>query len=340
MKQAIIEFLKYNESENANLAQIQDLLDIASERELSEFGGIINEITSVLRKEELTFSNEYRFNTIIQMVKSYTKDSNLLNILNNIYIGFVENPEENKVMEAYTPVKFDDNSILVILNKKLHNTIEIIADMIASKYMLDYRGENVVEVYLHQEICKISRSNILENTSNDLNSLLYNLASEEYVDKFVAFSNEISEVALAMIIGHEIGHHYFKHLDDEKRLNLINNKELYDDFSKLSKYQIEEVEADIFSLKFAVDFLHKYYPKGIKKHQLTGLLIMPVCLALESSNPTISYETHPSERIRLMVLEEVMKNFMENETILISKIDIDWLCNKLNIWNKNHWWKE
>lgn len=342
MKEARIYFFnlfeEFREKENVDLDNISNFVINNSFHGFEDIEKVANAVILELEIEKLVYSNKYECNTIIEKVLEYTNDQFLKHILENIFIGFLENPNTNYYIKALTYEKFQDNSCLVIFNKKLYENLMALSNIFSSKYLSNRLFDKVNIQEITRDIYSTSKINLQLYNDKELGEILYYSATKEYEDEFIKKSNEILEVGLAFIIGHEIGHHYYNHFEGlQKEKNFLGNEEISKKILELNQKQKKELIADFFAIRFAVNFLDCYYPSNVQEHQITGLLIPFICMGINANDVMQNSEEHPSTQLRLILSEKVMTEYIKLEGINNAKKDIDWLLNELCLW-ENKWW--
>ena len=94
----------------------------------------LEELCSLLEKDELTHSNDMVFDLIIDYAKKEIEDERLLELINNLKIG---NVDEKDIFIGRAYPKYYDNSYYIEISRKMDHQIRLLSDVWASYYMID-----------------------------------------------------------------------------------------------------------------------------------------------------------------------------------------------------------
>lgn len=342
MKEAKIAFYVRNESCNVHLENFIKEVEKGLINSKDIYVDTLDGFKEQLENMELNYSNEMVCDFIAEFVAKNTKNKDIKELLNSTFIGFIEN-SPGQFASAYQ--KFTDNSYLVTLSVELYNVIMSIGDILAVKFLGEYGYIDVNHNrFLDRLILAcINKVDDLE-VQNEIDKLFENNPNETLLETFDRLSNEIFEVALGFVIGHEIGHHYHYHtsnFENEKLMFFKENENLSDKIEELNERQCKELIADRFAVGFVLEFLLCYYKNKIEIHQICGFYVAMVYLAY-NKNPIQDSENHPSALMRLLFMKSYIQRITNNDKELYKKVDekLDWLCSTIKSPNWNSlWWK-
>lgn len=229
-------------------------------------------------------------------------------LLDNIQIAYIT--DDNGIIASAYP-KYSDGSLYVEIGSKIKERIFILADLFAIQFLKN-ESLNEREYFLLDSLQKsnveryISNSKITDNYNRIQISILIHeklVGSEKFSDNYVAYSREIYEMALAFLIGHEIGHHHYGHTD----WNAKN-----EDDPKL-----KELKADLFGIEFAMTYLKNSYPSDEKRyglHQFAGIYIPIIASAELCSNIFEDGKCHLSIYKRIEIINHKLEQIIDSES--------------------------
>lgn len=202
-----------------------------------------------LEQDKVLYSNDMVIDMIITFVMESCDDDKLLKILQHIKIAHVDK-DKGIIGRAYP--RYSDGSYYVEIGEDIDTQVRLLSDLFAILFMFN---ENIQEVErgVLEDLLEINRCRYKTHTelTDDFNYIQIEmmicdcLYEDDFTDKYIAYSREINEVALAFLIGHEIGHHYYGHTDTQLQSE--------------NKRKISELKADSFALDFTFRYLKKAY---------------------------------------------------------------------------------
>ncbi len=303
--------------------------------------GSIDDISNSYEMMELNFSNNFICDYILEIIEKDVDNDELRSLLNNCYVGFVTECEDEKA-SAY-PVL--DNDYLVTITSRLYYSLLNYGDVLAAKLLYDYGyvNENETEfVNILEELCVNKIDDIEVQLLIDLH--FESNEKKDLVPVFDRISNEIFEVSLGFVIGHEIGHHYYYH--SGKNIEVVRNKmdigkSIKEYIDELSAANWDEMLADGFAFKFVMQFVKSDYKSEPKLHQILGIFIALLYLS-KCNDPFIFTNKHPATIIRLISARCEILNRYRSSSYNIRKIlnYIDWLFRKIHKTSNTDtdWW--
>lgn len=283
------------------------------------------ELICNLEKDTVSYSNDMVIDMIIDYVIKETEDEKLLRILENIKIANID--EDHIIGKSYS--KYFDGSYYIEIGRKMDRQIRLLSDLFAVFYMFN---ENVTfnEKLILYELLKVNlqRFNLDTEYTEDYNEvqihmmLCDNLLESDFTDNYVAYAREINEMALAFLVGHEIGHHYLGHTD-------CTNMNKEDD-------KIKELKADNYGIEFAFEYLKCAYQKDEARqgiHQLSAVYI-PLIVSVHFCNDIFKDgEKHPAIFKRLLEVEVKLKELLNKDRFYNVQKNIGKLYDILGISN-------
>lgn len=264
----------------------------------------MNSLCLDLEQDKVLYSNDMVIDMIITFVLEKCDGDRLLEILQHIKIAHVDE-HKNIIGRAYP--KYSDGLYYIEIGEDIDKQVRILSDLFAILFMLD---ENLQEVEreVFYDLLKINRCRYKTYTevTDDFNSIQIEmmicdrLYKDDFTDRYVAYSREINEMALAFLVGHEIGHHYLGHT------NIRPHSE--------KERKISELKADYFALDFAIQYLKSaYYVEnntyGI--HFFAGCYLPLIASADFCKNIYKDDINHPALIKRLLGVQEELKKRLE-----------------------------
>lgn len=261
-----------------------------------EFEKILKELDN----DDIKYSNDMIIDMIIKDVSEYTNDIKLKEILEDINIA---NISDDTITGRAYPMYYD-GSYYIELGRKIDDKVMILADIFAILFMYNENIDEIESLLLEELLeANIERFRNDEKSSDKFNTVQIKLlifenlkGNGDFTDKYVAYSREIYEMAIAAIIGHEVGHHYFGHTSE----NIRNNEDA----------KIKEFNADCYGINFAIDYLQSAYANDKNSygiHQFCGVYLPLIVSSYFCDNIFEDGERHPSILKRFYNLKEKMK---------------------------------
>ena len=217
-------------------------------------------LLSDLDNDRVEYSNDMIIEVIIKNVREHTNDLRLKDILENINIANISN---SPIIASAYPKYYDGPVETSLLNELLN--------------------ANIVRFNNNEKFNEIS--NIIQMKMIDFNK---SKGNDDFTDNYVTCTLEIYEMAIATLIGHEIGHHYFMHTDE----NIKNNED----------NKIKEFKADCYGVDFSIDYLQSAYKNNksaYRIHQFAGIYIPLIASSCFCDNIFEDGKKHPSIKKRL-----------------------------------------
>lgn len=269
-----------------------------------EFERLLNDLDN----DSVKHSNDMVIDMIINYVKEYTNDADLKTILENINIGNILN--DNSLMgRAY--VKYYDGSYYIEIARNIEKKMMILADLFAVLFMYNEDIKLIERLLLDKLLnANLQRFNGGEEFNESFNAVQMNMISfdklqgnDDFTNNYVAYSREIFEIAMAILIGHEVGHHYFGHTDE----NIKSNEDA----------KIKEFKADCYGIDFAIDYLQSAYANdknvyGI--HQFSGMYLPLIVSSYFCDDIFADEEKHPSIVKRFNIVQKKLESRIDKET--------------------------
>jgi hypothetical protein len=268
----------------------------------------LEKLLNDLENDIVLHSNDMVIEMIIDKVKMNTGDLLNKEVLDNIQIAYITN-DDHIIASAYP--KYSDGSLYVEIGSKIEERIFLLSDLFAIQFL---RNESLSEIE-HFLLDGLHKSCVEKYMSNCKNTEEYNriqmlmliyekiVGSEKFSDDYVSYSREIYEMALAFLIGHEIGHHHYGHTDRNAK---------NDDDPKL-----KELKADLFGIEFAMTYLKNSYPSDEKRyglHQFAGMYIPIIASAELCSNIFEDGKSHLSIYKRIGIIDHKLERIIDSES--------------------------
>jgi len=304
--------------------------------------GSTDEIYDSLENMNLEFSNEVVCDFIIDVVEKNTQNDELKALLNRVFVGFIENTESESA-QAFPPINED---YLITLTEKMFSSLMDIGDILAAKLLFDFEYISADERDFVDSLINLCKRKINDtNVQKEIDDLFRKNNKNDLVPTFDRLSNEIFEISLGFVIGHEIGHHYYSHKGASVNIETMamdKGRRIMNYVDDLNDEHWKELAADRFAFAFVHEFLTGFYHGKIKLHQLLGLFvaIMYICTRM---NPFSYTNRHPAPLIRLIGIRcLVIDSYRSilNDWGTISDY-VDWLFTNIEIKdcnNNDKWW--
>ncbi len=255
-----------------------------------------------LNNDEVSYSNDMVVDMIIKYVLENTNEEKLTTILGNIKIANVERKEV--IGSAYP--QYMDGSYYVEIGEDIEKRICLLSDVFAVLFMFNEKLVGMENVILC-ELLKATKNRYFMNEefTEDFNSVqVYmmicdNTYKDDFTDRYIAYAREIYEMAIAFLIGHEIGHHYYGDTIGKPKQGM--------------ERKIAELKADAFALDFAFKYLENSYPNkeniyGI--HFFAGTYVPLIASASICKNIFEDGENYPSILKRLLGVQKGLQKIL------------------------------
>ena len=271
--------------------------------EQEEFEKLLNDLDT----DDITHSNDMVTEMIISSVKEHTNDGKLKKILENINIAVIS--DKSLIGTAYP--KYIDHSYYIEFGNNIYEKTMLLSDIFSVLFMY-YEHSDSTEIKL---LDLLLEANIQRFNSNVQSNDLFNIVqmrmllfdklkgNSDFTDHYVSYSREIYEMAIATLIGHEVGHHYFGHTDEN----------IEDDPDPKNR----EFKSDCYGVDFAINYLQCNYKNsnniyGI--HQFAGIYI-PLIVSSSFCNDIFNDgEKHPSIVKRIYNVQKELKMKLDQNT--------------------------
>jgi len=346
------EFRFFNENLNApknwdeymaNQALIYEKLLASDEQKpffnnASKYLKIIDRINNEIENEngfseDLWYSNDFLINRImlffIDNVDEITREE-----LRKVYIGKLDKEELNAI--AFN-ISEEFEGYLITINFSLDIKLSIIAEVFTTyMHFKSHEVKNLFGKMLVNFILLLSDiSKFNPKYSEDL--------PNKYREGYSEMSYKLYYGATAFLVAHELGHHLLKHTE-------VRDKGIMLDYiPNIKSYNINhayEFAAD----SFAIDLMLKdkryegreQSERKISLDYLTSPLYVILSLAVETNDPTLASDTHPSLKDRYLNMISKIKEYCTDQEALILEGIFEQIANLIKITNKNwnkNWWE-
>lgn len=291
------------------------------------------EVKVALENSEYRYSNDYMCNMIICEVLKYSSDSDLKQIVENSFIGYID----KKDYIASTETDFYDSSKLILLGLKITKEIRFFVNFFVVKTLEEKNELNNRYPDFDKEMYNFSRIRNEKLREQKFAIYLLEIGKDEILfDRFVRISREVEEMATSFILGHEYGHHHLGHiknhynfLDDFLDENMTVDEKLEKFHVALSNHE-KEIMADKFGIYFFSEYLKTYKNySGVYNYHYLGCVI--AMIASGNINEDRFSLTHPSCEFRLNVILKVLKNIYGDKINNYVRSQLEWfseiICN-------------
>ncbi len=255
--------------------QLQQLEDLLYEIEDAGFTvGIpqeeIDKLLESLRIDEkaLLYSNDSIVDMIVKDIIQFAAE-------NDIYRRFltkvdVESQFGNRSMASTSGL--ENGKFKISAGEEFFTAIQIVSDIAGILPLLEEFPDSqwqCCDFYIQFIIAltKLLDNPVMKLTGNKnyvySNQLLKDIDENIYpnfCDYLLYYGREICEVAMASLIGHEIGHNYLGHLSGKAQGHL--NLECLHEFDNENDSWIMEYSADVFGIDFAIRYIVSSLKKG------------------------------------------------------------------------------
>lgn len=262
----------------------------------------LDSIIQDLANDKLDYSNDTVIDMIIKFVLDNTSDEKLATILENTKIANVD--YEEIVGTAYP--KYMDNSYYIEIGEGIERRVRLLSDVFAVLFMFNEKLNGIEYCVLHNLLdATKKRYEVNEEFTEDFSNVqIYmiicdKLYKDNFTDNYVAYSREIHEMAMAFLVGHEIGHNYYGDTIVRPEHGL--------------KSQIAELKADSFAIDFAFRYLRNAYANDEDRygiHCFAGVYLPLIASAKMCKSVFEDREDHPSIVKRLVGVQRGLKKIL------------------------------
>lgn len=207
----------------------------------------IAQLQGDLEMDKLVYSNDMILDMIIAKVRNHTKDKALESLIDSVKVGNIQN-----FITAKAYQQCSDNSHYSEFGLCFLQTIQQVSDIAASLFINDEMELSLFHVHalLRENFALVEAIDNKENViyipeywgAQYLMKFVDDNFDKHFTDLLVYYGREICEMAIAFILGHELGHHYFDHIEAN---NTSNCDSCWD----------KEYEADQFGMQFALEYM-------------------------------------------------------------------------------------
>lgn len=296
-------------------------------------------------KNDLKYSNEYRFNSLLLQLLDFSQTTIFKEFIDRTYIGIRKDTEVNA--EAIERSGKDDY-FLIAIHFGLYNFIELVCDTlgrISVDLMLlkeDYTNQSVsterallkedIEVGVRKIKNRLVSPRLKISVDKDLQLMDFKVYDSKIYPNFLAkVVYKLKPATTLFIIMHEIGHHKLEH-------TLNRNVEFLDDIpASIKKWkdglqynedQKMEFEADSFALLFFLTMKYDPSTNGLAKfpvgkiHYAIGAIVTFLALALFELDINCESESHPSIKNRILNIANISKFLLDEKEYNLIKMTI------------------
>lgn len=230
----------------------------------------IDKLLESLRIDEkgLLYSNDSTVDMIIKDIIQFAAE-------NDIYRRFltkvdVESQFGNRSMASTSGLK--NGKFKISAGEEFFTAIQIVSDIAGMFPLLEEFPDSpckCCDFYIHFpiELTRLLDNPVMKLTDDKncvhCNQLLIDIDENIYpnfYDYLIYYGREICEVAIASLIGHEIGHNYLGHLSGKAHGHL--NLECLCELDNENDFWIMEYNADAFGIDFAIRYIVSSLEKG------------------------------------------------------------------------------
>lgn len=263
----------------------------------------LTDLQDALEQDKLNFSNDMVIDMIIEYVQQQRDDNDFGQILQKLKIASID----DHCSPGLAYPKYSDDSYYIEISQDISKRMRLLGDLLAVLFMLEESLQSDEEQAL-SVLLQASRQRYLEGEefppAYNIAQLLMAKCDQQYgdnfTDRYVAYAREIYEMAMAFLIGHEIGHHFYGHTVQKPALG--------------EKSQIAELKADGFALDFAFCYLKSAYFNenhvyGI--HMFTGVYIPLLASQQLCNNIFLGTNSHPALITRLVGVQRGLHKIID-----------------------------
>jgi hypothetical protein len=265
----------------------------------------LDSLVQDLADDKLDYSNDTVIDMIIKDVLKNPTDEKLATILQNTKIGNIDN---NGIVGIAYP-KYIDDTYYIEIGEETERRIRLLSDVFAVLFMFNEKlCDTEYAILWNLLVATKNRYDVNEEFTDDFSMVqIYmirydKLYKNNFTDKYVAYSRKIHEMAMAFLVGHEIGHHYYGDTVIKPEPGL--------------KSQMAELMADSFAIEFAFKYMGNAYPNdenlyGI--HFFAGVYLPLIASAKICKNVSEDSENHPAIVKRLVGVQRGLKKILASE---------------------------
>lgn len=304
-------FIDRIEQSHIQYSEMENLINLCNEGKA--FSGLTKDeeenLIEQLKNDDLKYSNDMCIDMILEYVCKSTKDNKLRDTIKNVKIGSIDS---NIVGRSYP--QYSDGTYYIEVSQEVHKNFCFLADVVATIFMLDEKTSDI-ERQILMELLELNIQRY-ENKSdfvagyNEIQLKMMRCDNElnpNFSNKYISYSREMIETALACFVGHEVGHHYLGHtisndLKEQPEENMF----------------LKEYKADIFGILFALSYLESAYPNEENRygiHQFLGIYIPFLITIHISKDKEIETGNHPLAYDRYNVAHNYIKSKLTDDTI-------------------------
>lgn len=300
----------------------------------------LEEIVRQLENDKLYYSNDTIVDYIMTKVFEATQNEEKKDVIRKTRIMVDSKSDEVKYAKAYQ--EYDDESYLVHIGKDMYSKLELISFIIGNIVMLMNVNLTQSERILLHMILEINLLQItdLNIGADKIDELLYlhdKSVNADFSSLYAKYTNEVFEVALSFLIGHEIGHHYY--YDTRNKYDrLIEGGNNQNPILSPEDPRTCELVADEFAVVFTFEYiLGNNGKEEVKVHQGCAIFATFIASAL-LCNPLLTGEKHPSLLLRMHMVKEQWKKILGSENFLIVYTCVNEVVSVLNSKIDFSWW--
>lgn len=273
-----------------------------------------------LDMDKLVYSNDMVLDMVLDKVRKHTQDSDVRDFIDSVKIGNIQDFISGSAYQ-----KCSDNSHYSELGLYFLQTIQYVSDIAASLFINEEIKINPLHSYALLKM-NLALVEAIDNKEDVLYIPEYGYAQywmkfvddnfdKYFTDLLVYYGREIYEMAVAFILGHELGHHFLGHTETD---NISNRDNSWD----------KEYEADQFGIKFALEYMrasieeedyvlpnkYKHIHKNVD-YRVFGIVIAFVSSGLFDKRAIEESKLHPSLQSRAHRILEDIENCFDKRTV-------------------------
>lgn len=310
------------------LEEIKEFLQLCNEGkafsgvEVQELEGLLEE----LENDKVEVSNDMGIDKIVIDVLRSTKDAKLIEVLKNLK---VTNISDDSILGRAYP-QYSDGTYYIEIGRNIDRKIRRLSELFGVLFMFNEKMERVESLVL----CELLDVNILRFKQDEEWNAGYNeaqikmmicdkVAVNHFTDKYVAYAREIYEMAIAFLVGHEIGHHYYGHTDWNDNSN--------------EDGKIKELKADRYGMEFAFEYLKGAYASQNNRygiHQFAGIYMPLIASSYMCDDIRKEEGKHPSMIKRLLGIQRWLGQLLDDEGYHEVQYCVHILCDVLDFQEK------
>ncbi len=257
-----------------------------------------------LDNDNVEYSNDMVIDMILDYVIKSTSDLKLKEVLENIKVANISS-DDSIIGRAYP--KYFDGSYYIEIGRNFERRIRLLSDIFAVLFMLNEKLEVVEYLVLHELLnANMQRFSKNEENNNSYNRVQLNMMycdkmiGNNFSDKYITYASEIQEISTAFFVGHEIGHHYYGHTEQ--------------DSNSTTQDKTKELMADRYGIGFAFDYLESAYANSNRSygiHQFAGIFIPLIVSAYLCDDIFEDKKNHPSIAKRLRGVQMQLQKLLD-----------------------------